>query len=183
MKDNQLYQNKEEAFHLLFKSFFPALFSFTLQLIKEPENAKDITQEAFLRIYQRWDIYELSNEKRAFLYATAKNLCIDHFRKAKTIQSYEMGNKPVEYIEDNFLNELTKQETIRILYKAVKELPSQPREVIQHSLKGKNNNEIVDMMGISLNTVKTHKKTAYRILREKLLPDIFILLLLIRAIE
>jgi RNA polymerase sigma factor (sigma-70 family) len=93
------------------------------------------------------------------------------------------GNKPVEYIEDNYLNELTKQETIRILYQAVKKLPPQSREVIQHSLTGKNNNEIVDAMGISLNTVKTHKKTAYRILRDKLLPDIFILLLLVCTFE
>ena len=183
MKDHRLHHDKDEAFQLLFKSFFPALYSFTLQLVKAPENAKDITQETFLRIYQRWDVYGLSSDTRAFLYTTAKNLCIDHFRKAKIIQSYELGNKPAEFIEDNYLDELTKQESIRILYQAVKELPLQSREVIKHSLTGKNNNEIVDAMGISLNTVKTHKKTAYRILREKLLPDIFILILLLRIFE
>ncbi len=183
MKDHRLNHDKDKAFQSLFRSFFPALYTFTLHLVKEPENAKDITQETFLRIYQKWDVYGLSNDHKAFLYTTAKNLCIDHFRKAKTIHSYEMGNKPAEYIEDNYLNELTKQESIRILYQAIKELPIQSREVIKHSLTGKNNNEIVDVMGISLNTVKTHKKTAYRILREKLLPDIFILLLLISVFE
>jgi RNA polymerase sigma-70 factor (family 1) len=168
-------ENKRIRFKNLFNAFFPALFSFTQQLVRDRETARDITQEAFLRTYSKWEIFEFTDAIKAFLYVTAKNLCLDHFKKNKTIQNFQSSQRQETIIEENFLFELTRQETFRLLYKAIRELPAHPQRVILLSLRGHSNAEISEIMGISVNTVKTHKKNAYRILKEKMSDAYYVL--------
>lgn len=128
-----------------------------------------------MRAYNKWEIFEFTDATKAFLYVTTKNLCLDHFKKNKTIQNFQELQKQEARFEENFLFELTRQETFRLLYKAIRELPVHPRNVILLSLKGHSNDDIAKKMGISVNTVKTHKKNAYKILREKMSDAYYIL--------
>ena len=68
-----------------------------------------------------------------------------------------------------------------MLYKAIDQLPPRAREVILLNLDGKDNNEVAQVLNISLNTVKTLKKTAYTILRDLLSKDYYLILLLLLA--
>lgn len=54
------------------------------------------------------------------------------------------------------------------LYVAIEELSDRAREIVLMTLKGTSNPEIASTLGVSLNTVKTVKLRAYRVLREKL---------------
>ena len=60
------------------------------------------------------------------------------------------------------------EETIRLIYEAIESLPENCKNIIDLSLKGLKNDAIAETLKISVNTVKTHKKTAYKILRIKL---------------
>ena len=73
--------------------------------------------------------------------------------------------------------ELTYQETLRLLSFAISQLPPQTREIIQLGLEGNNNTEIADLLHISVNTVKSMKKSAYRRLREILGKEYTLLIL------
>ncbi len=170
---------RDDKFKKLFLGFFPSLYAFTFHLVRERETARDITQEVFLRAYRKWELFEFRDATKAFLYVTAKNLCIDYFKKCKTVQTYASGNRPEEYIEAHFLSEMTRQETFRILHAAIQELPDNQREVIRLSLMGDTVGEIARKMGISVNTVKTHKKQAYVFLREKMAHEYYLILLLV----
>ena len=77
----------------------------------------------------------------------------------------------------NFLHEVTRDETIRILRYAIRQLPSRSREIILLNMDGKNNVEVAETLNISLNTVKSLKKTAYVVLR-KILSKEYITLLI-----
>lgn len=165
---------KEDAFKIIFKAFYTTLYCFTQRFVKDSEAARDITQEAFLKLFQKWEFLEFSEATKAYLYTTAKNLCIDYFRKEKMIHSYELGRRPSVFIEENFLQEITKQETIYQLHLAIAELPVQARQVILYSLGEKSNAEIAEFMGITVNTVKSHKKLAYKILKEKLSVEYYL---------
>lgn len=61
---------------------------------------------------------------------------------------------------------VTLRETIRILYDAIDRLPPQSQKIILLNLQGKNNNEVAEELNISVNTVKSLKKSAYMTLRK-----------------
>ena len=80
---------------------------------------------------------------------------------------------PEEY---DFLKEVTRQEVSRILYDAVDKLPSQTRSIILLNLKGFNNTEVAERLGVSVNTIKSLKKSAYVTLRTLLSKDLLMIL-------
>ena len=98
-------------------------------------------------------------------------------RKIK--QQYQQTQSVSEAKDPDFLHEITYQETLRILHQAIDTLLPQTRKIILLGLNGKNNNEIAEALNISVNTVKTQMKIAYKTLREKLRQDQFFLLLLL----
>lgn len=69
------------------------------------------------------------------------------------------------------------QETRRIIANAIKRLPPQASKVMMLALSGKGNKEIAEKLQISDGTVHTHKKIAYKRLREELKDYFYILLL------
>ena len=99
-------------------------------------------------------------------------------RKIK--QQYQQTQSVSEAKDPDFLHEITYQETLRILHQAIDTLPPQTRKIILLGLNGKNNNEIAEALNISVNTVKSLKKSAYTSLRGQLKdPMLFLLFLLI----
>ena len=89
-------------------------------------------------------------------------------RKIK--QQYQQTQSVSEAKDPDFLHEITYQETLRILHQAIDTLPPQTRKI----------NEIAEALNISVNTVKSLKKSAYTSLRGQLKdPMLFLLFLLI----
>ena len=81
-------------------------------------------------------------------------------------------------INSSFFKEVIRQETIRIIYQSINTLSPKVREIILLNLKGKNNQEIAEKLGISVNTVKFLKKSAYEKLRKILSKENLFLLFL-----
>jgi RNA polymerase sigma-70 factor (ECF subfamily) len=79
--------------------------------------------------------------------------------------------------EDTFAMSL-REELIRQLQVAIRELPGQRRKIMQLALEGKSGQEIAEALGITIHTVKTQKNKAFTYLREKLGDTTFLLLLL-----
>ena len=63
---------------------------------------------------------------------------------------------------------LMQEEIYRELYVAVRELPEKCQKVFGLHLEGKKNDEIAEILGISVLTVKSHKQNAIHILKEKM---------------
>ena len=78
-----------------------------------------------------------------------------------------------------FFKDVIRQETFRILHSAIDRLPNQTRQVILLSMEGNSNQEVGELLGVSINTVKTLKKNGYAILRETLSKEYLILLLIL----
>lgn len=142
--------------------------------------ARDITQDTFIRLYERRRDFDVPEKAKSFIYITARNLCLDHLKHQKIKQQYQQTQSVSKAEDPDFLHEITYQETLRILHQAIDTLPPQTRKIILLGLNGKNNNEIAETLNISVNTVKSLKKSAYTSLREQLKdPMLFLLFLLI----
>ena len=94
----------------------------------------------------------------------------------KIENQYQNRVNEEELEEYDFLKEVTQQEVSRILYDAVDKLPSQTRSIILLNLKGFNNTEVAERLGVSVNTIKSLKKSAYVTLRTLLSKDLLMIL-------
>ena len=81
-----------------------------------------------------------------------------------------------------FRDIVIEEETYRIVNEAIDALPVQSRRIIKLSLEGKQNKEISEELGISVNTVKSLKYKAMDVLRVALKDYYYLLLFLLPKI-
>lgn len=165
-----------EAFKELYDGLFPSLASFTINLVKDKDEASDIVQEALLVYWNKRNEFEKLDSVKAFLYAVIKNLGLNYLRSKK------VHAKHLDSIKNNetfyFKNAIIEEETVSLIKTALKGLPLQTKNIVELSMQGAKNDDIAERLDISINTVKTLKLRAYRVLREKLKNHVFALLLL-----
>jgi RNA polymerase sigma factor (sigma-70 family) len=77
----------------------------------------------------------------------------------------EKGNEDL-FTDDFFLERLIEEETNRHLFSMVDSLPERTKEVLWMSLNGLKQKEISEELDVTIETVKSHKKLAYKILRK-----------------
>jgi RNA polymerase sigma-70 factor (family 1) len=172
----------EVAFDLLYKNFFKALAGYAMQFVEEPKVAEDLVQDLFSVIWEKKMQFESIIYLRAFLYNSIRNASLDYLKHKN--------------VEDNYMQELAKanklykvsdaeddtffpEEIYRQLFQTIDELPQRCREIFLMYMDGKKNQEIAEILQISLETVKTQKKRAMITLRERFNHKEFILLQLL----
>lgn len=94
-------------------------------------------------------------------------------------ETIEYTSPEVERQEILFHNRLIEEETYRILTQAIEKLPLQSAKIIKLTLEGKQNKEISEIMGISVNSVKTLKYNAIHNLKYSLKDYFYLLLILL----
>lgn len=176
---NNMLKTGNKDFKKFFESFFIPICQFIRRYTEEEEVA-DIAQEVFVKVYEKWNEFHSPENAKAFLYTVARNLCLDFIKHKKAEHNYLSEYAQQSAADDPvFLKEMTRQETFRILHKAINQLPFQSRQIILLSMEGLSNAEVGEKLGVSVNTVKTLKKNAYTTLRQLLSKEYLILLLVL----
>ena len=164
-----------KALKQFFESFYPSVCIFARKYVKDMDIAQDIAQESFIEFWKRREQFIDIKALKGFIYTVTYNKCLNQI-KLSSIREDILRN---QLLSDDFFYEMVQEEeTYRILYQAINGLASQSRRIILLSLKGYKVVEIADELNISVNTVKTLKKNAYKELRSKLKDHVFILFLL-----
>ena len=165
-----------KKFKAFFETFFIPVYTLMQRYTGERELSRDFTQEAFVRVFEHWGEFKTEENAKAFLYTVARRIYLDHCKHQKIENQYQNRVNGEELEEYDFLKEVTQQEVSRILYDAVDKLPSQTRSIILLNLKGFNNTEVAERLGVSVNTIKSLKKSAYVTLRTLLSKDLLMIL-------
>ena len=165
-----------KEFKAFFETFFIPVYTLMQRYTGERELSRDFTQEAFVRVFEHWGEFETEENAKAFLYIVARRIYLDHCKHQKIENQYQNRVNEEELEEYDFLKEVTQQEVSRILYDAVDKLPSQTRSIILLNLKGFNNTEVAERLGVYVNTIKSLKKSAYVTLRTLLSKDLLMIL-------
>lgn len=158
--------NGIDTFKELYTDYFQAVWGFCNTYLKDREQAMDATQETFFKLYKRLDDSYTKRNAVAFIYITAKNICMDILRRNKFKTEDAKQLKDELPSEDSFLEEIATQEIIRCVHSAINQLSGRSLEIATFALEGKSNPEITDVLGLSLNSVKSLKKEMYTKLRK-----------------
>ncbi len=146
------------------------VYSHAMQCLRDPDDAADVTQEAFLRLWRRGP--DVDDERlAAWLTRVTHNLCIDHSRRAKTVRN-RLGRP-----DPTALDELsTRPEQIdpagdrrQEMLDALETLPAETRSImLMHYYQGLKLREIADMLGKNVNSLKVRIHRARKALRDVL---------------
>jgi RNA polymerase sigma-70 factor (ECF subfamily) len=93
----------QDAFERLVRQYDQNVLRLAMNLLRSPEDAYDIYQEAFLRVYRSLDSFRFDCSFHTWLYRIVTNLCLDHLRKRKVRKTepavVETGDGPVDRLE------------------------------------------------------------------------------------
>ena len=160
----------DNAFEQLFKEHYRALHAYAAVMLRDEEQAEEIVQGVFLKLWEKRDQLQIQTSIKAYLYKSVHNDCLNLFERNKTRLKYE---NHASYTMDKHSELASKNVELKELEdrlgKALNELPQQCRTIFQMSrfedLKYK---EIADSLGLSVKTVENQMGKALRILRTKL---------------
>jgi len=163
-----------EAFVTLTRTYQKKVFILTYSFLRDREDALDLVQETFLRLYQKIDSFRPGYSFEAWVLQIAKNLCIDHYRHEAGRRRELERDKPVEELnvaDPKAIGAEEARDLKGILTRCVAKLSERQRLIfIMRHYNQLKNEEIAQALGISAGTVKSLHFKAVRNLRALMSP-------------
>lgn len=167
-----------QAFEELVLMYQKQIYNLGYRMMGNEEDACDIAQEAFLRAYKSIGKFNLKSSFGTWIYRIAMNLCIDELRKRKKVKLYPIvhndnpEDKQYKLVADegDLPEELVERKETRLkVQQAINRLPEDHRTVIVlRDIQGRSYQEIAEITGLNLGTVKSRISRARYNLREEI---------------
>lgn len=167
----------EGSFEELVRRYQRPISAYVYRMVGNYESALDLTQEIFIKIYNSLDKYRAEFKFSTWIYKIAHNSAVDHLRRSSTReQSIVNGTEDDQYelpIESGRLTpeqESERKERRGEIEAVVRTLPTNYRELIilRHS-QDLTYEEIVEVTGLPLGTVKNRLFRAREMMRQQFL--------------
>ncbi|MCB1045106.1 MAG: RNA polymerase sigma factor [Acidobacteria bacterium] len=168
MQEPQLIEacqrNDALAWEQLVRNYQNRVFGFAMTFVHHRDDAHDLAQEIFVRVYKHLNSYDGSSSFQAWLFALARNCCIDRIRRNK-VRSRFMAHVDEEAeftCPQPTPQDLTETNNHRsMLQRALATLSEQSREmIVLKEIQGLKFREIADMLGIPEGTAKSRSGRA-----------------------
>jgi RNA polymerase sigma-70 factor, ECF subfamily len=165
-----LAKRDEAAFEQVFKTHFKNLHGYACAMLKDEDEAEEMVQQVFFKLWDRSDRLSLTGSVSPYLYRAVHNECLNYLKhqKVKTNHQLHVAHRMKQETESIGGKLMTKELENR--YKAaLNELPEQCRTIFQLSrFEDLKYREIADRLGISVKTVENQMGKALKVLRLKL---------------
>jgi RNA polymerase sigma-70 factor, ECF subfamily len=93
----------QDAFEQLVRAYDQSVLRLAMNLLRSPEDARDVYQEAFLRVYRNLDSFRFDCSFHTWLYRIVTNICLDQLRKRKVRKEepavIETSDGPIDRME------------------------------------------------------------------------------------
>lgn len=180
---NRCKENDAASFELIVHRYKNKIHNFVSRMVSNPEDAEDVTQEVFLRVYTRIHYFRGDSSFQTWLYRVATNLCVDRSRRVKRQvpqafsldESYDdedrgNGREIADERSDPF-HEVARGELKRVVQGGLAKLSEKLRTVIVlYDIQGLSYEEIAQVLGVPIGTVKSRLFNARAELARKLKP-------------
>ncbi len=169
MKDDHLYRDfYSGTMEEVYTTLYPALISYATKVLGYDYAflAEDCVQDSIYKTYINRKQIVTTEQLKSYLYTAVRNKAISILRKGSSKKNFL---KAAEISETDFTTELIEQETLRLLFTAIDNLPEQYRTLVEMSFEeGLKNGEIAKIMGISESAVKKRKARILENLRNSI---------------
>ena len=182
-EDRELAERAQQgdvaAFRRLVERYQRRVFVVAYSLVRDEQDARDVVQEAFLRVYRGLDTYNGQGSFFTWLYRIVRNLSIDSLRRASRRESEGLDDVAVDqavhrplvsHIEgEDPVESVRRGELARQIHTALDALPSYHRDaIVLREVEGMSYDEMAEAMGVSKGTIMSRLYHARRKLQEAL---------------
>lgn len=112
---------------MIIKSFSKPVFNIALNFIGDRDLASDLTQEIFIKVYRNIEKFKEDKSFQAWVYAVARNQCIDFWRKHKRHLQVDEIQDHLAVTEETPENKTEKESEIRLLRKLIRQIDPESR--------------------------------------------------------
>ncbi len=174
-----------EAYEELFLRYAPGIYRFSLSSLKDKALAEDLTQDVFLKIWEKHSTLSQTGNIRAFIFKVAVNAIYDFIRRKNIAKAFDdftrLNNSPSE---NSAWDSLIYGEMRLKLDMLISQLPEQQRHIFMlNRLEGLSNEEIASELNLSKRTVENHLYRSILFLKEHFkaytLPELLFFILFI----
>jgi len=143
-------------FAAIYKGYLPRVYSFGYRLLGNSEQARDLAQEVFQRLYRQWRDGRAVQDVQGYLYRAAANLCTDWLRKEQRFRKGVLRSfVPAEDPADGAAEDMIKEEKIARARQAIDALPLRDRVLLGLYQDGLSYKEIARSAGVRSSSVGT----------------------------
>ena len=175
----------EQSFTLLLHRYRSPLINFLYRMVRNPEQAEDLAQEVFLRVYRAREDYVPSAKFTTWLFRIATNLALNSVRDNRyqrmeisldapvTVDAEDGDEKALDVAEQhpNIEQHLVEETRRKMIRHAIEKLPEKQRAaVLLHKYQELDYGEISKILQCSESALKSLLFRAYETLRVELAP-------------
>ncbi len=168
---DRMKNDSREAFFILYQQYQPVVENFALSLLKDSDTAKEITQNLFIKIWDRRKLLGNVDSFQSYLFKMTKNAVLDYLKRHGRNVSFDEVSDRIS-LSDFMIESEPDIDFKNLLMKLLIEIDTMPdnrRNVfIMSRLLGMKNGEIADRTGLSVKTVEYHISKALNFLRKKI---------------
>ena len=163
-------RGNKRAFDKIYADYSEAMYSICLRYTKNTDEAADILQDAFIKIYEKRNLFNPEMSLGAWIKRIVINEAINHYRVNKR---FDLVEDDTYFDEEEAPIEIGESVNIKeVLLQVLNELPDGYRTVFNmYVFDNLKHQEIADYLGVSINTSKTQlakaRKMIQRMLEEK----------------
>ncbi|WPR75186.1 RNA polymerase sigma-70 factor [Algoriphagus sp. NG3] len=155
--DSRSWKAFDEIYNLSHKK----IYSFSVRYGLSVADAEEITQEVFVRLWDKRNSLDIGKSIQSYIYKIAKNIIVDEFKKKIKIQASQAYQMNLIVPVNNVQEDMDYKDLKNLMEETLLELPERRRKVFELSrINGLSHKEIALELGISIKTVENHLNLA-----------------------
>lgn len=157
------------TFDIVFLKYHKPLCFFAVKYVKSTEDAQEVVQSVFLKLYEKGIKLNSEDELRLFLYKSVYNACLNFLRskERKEIRDKEYSSALPHDINPP-LYDILRAELAAVLQKELTYLPKVQADVIKMCyFEELSNEEVAQALDLSVQTIKNYKNLGLKKIRDK----------------
>ena len=172
-----MQRGSEEAFRQIFDTYYRPLTLFAMKYVSDVEEAREIVQEFFIRLWFTHQNLDIRFSLKRYLYQGVRNACLNFIESKKVSEKRFSDYEPPVFSNDNALENMMAAEQEERLLRAIDSLPEKCRQIFSMSrLQNLSNNDIATRLQISIKTVEAQITIALKRLRDAVISILLFIL-------
>jgi RNA polymerase sigma factor (sigma-70 family) len=146
------------------------LLRIALQMLQNEEEAKDVLQDIFLRLWQKRDELDKVQSLEAFTVSMTRNRCLDVMRKRRTITLEHLKKQMISDEDGEEIDHLEHTDSANLVKRIIAGLPELQRTVIHlRDIELLEFEEIAEIMKMEVNAIRVNLSRARKKVRDEIL--------------
>ena len=164
----RLSEGNQSAYRVVFEHYYPRIWEFVRRIVKSESLAEDITQDIFVKIWERREIFGVEvHSFSKYIYIMSRNAALNALRQSsRTTPIADSSTIKEEQSSSSLEENYYAKEKELIIRLTVCQMPEQRRRIFEMSrYMGMDNQTIATTLNISKKTVENHLTLALKTLR------------------